>query len=398
MKMKLTKASVEALRLPPDKDEDYAWDTVTEGFGVRMRWPNTKIYYARVGRSQKIALGSVAKLELEAARAAAKRFFAEAILGHNPIKARAEARAKAALTIGSVTERYLAAREDALKTASHRQAKRYLLGPYFEVLHGLPIASVTRGQVAAVVTDIAQNRGKVTAARARDHFSAFYVWALKEGLCESNPVSNTNNPAAGAKPRNRVLSSQEIRELWRLLPDNDFGRIVKLLFWTGCRRQEIGSLEWSEVNFCKASLTIPPARMKGNREHRLPLVPEAVELLRSIAPRPGNRFVFGGARSGFMGFTYPMRELRSALAAAGYVTHWQLHDIRRSVRSELSELGTEPWVSERILAHARQGIEATYDWSRLERPMRQALQLWADRLRALVEGTETNVVPMRMPA
>ena len=79
-------------------------------------------------------------------------------------------------------------------------------------------------------------------------------------------------------------------------------------------------------------------------------------------------------------------------------TDWTLHDVRRSIRSELGDLGVEPWVGEQILAHHRGGIEGVYNHAKLERQMRQALQLWADRLRAIIEGGESNVVPMKMPA
>jgi hypothetical protein len=82
----------------------------------------------------------------------------------------------------------------------------------------------------------------------------------------------------------------------------------------------------------------------------------------------------------------------------GYITDWQLHDIRRTVRSEMGDLGVELWVGEQILNHVRAGIEGVCNWVRLERQMCQALQLWAARLRAIVEGAESTVVPMRMPA
>jgi hypothetical protein len=89
-------------------------------------------------------------------------------------------------------------------------------------------------------------------------------------------------------------------------------------------------------------------------------------------------------------------ELRKCLAATGAVTEtWSLHDIRRTIRSEMGELGVEPWIAEQILNHARHGIEATYNWAKLERQMRQALQLWADRLRSIVEETESTVVALR---
>jgi hypothetical protein len=123
-------------------------------------------------------------------------------------------------------------------------------------------------------------------------------------------------------------------------------------------------------------------------------VPEAVEILRSIPRREGNPFLFG--RRGFYSFSYCHGELRKCLAATGDVTEqWQLHDVRRTVRSEMGDLGVEPWIAETILAHKRAGIEGTYNWAKLEKQMRQALSLWAERLREIVEGGESTVMAVR---
>ena len=182
------------------------------------------------------------------------------------------------------------------------------------------------------------------------------------------------------------------------MPDTSYGKVVKLLFLTACRRVEIGCLKWSEVDLDKAMLVISGARTKNHRTHKLPLLPEAVEILQSIPRQPGNPFVFGGRR-GFTTFSCCGGELQKCLAATGGVVgHWTIHDIRRTGRSEMGDLGVEPWIGEQILNHARAGIEGTYNWAKLERQMRQALQLWADRLREIVDGTESTVVPMRMPA
>jgi integrase len=251
---------------------------------------------------------------LEPAKAAAKRFFAEAVLGKDPAKARAEARAKAGNTLGKVIERYLEVRKPGLRPNSYRHADRYL-NEYFKNLHGRPVEGVTRADVAIAVADIARVHGPVSAARARTALSACYSWALKEGIAgEVNPVAYTNDPA-DEKPRQRMLKPEEIRALWKTCPDTDFGRIVRLLFLTGCRRQEIGSLEWSEINFDRAMLVIPGHKMKTGREHRLPLVPEAVDLLRAIPRRANNPFVFGSPSRGFTGFSTPLVDFRACLAA-----------------------------------------------------------------------------------
>jgi integrase len=390
--MKFTKASVAALQLPAGKTDHFFWDDATPGFGVRLRGTKrTWIAQMRVhGRTQRLALGNVSQIELEPARSAAKRFFAESTLGKDPAKERAKAREAAANTVGVVIEKYLAAREEVARPNTMRNLNRYLR-KLFVPMHGRPIESVTRREVADELNRISKENGKCTAKEARAALSACWTWALKEGIAgESNPVAFTNDPNPGAKPRERVLAPSEIRAIWRALPDLPFGQLVRLCFYTACRRSEIGDLEWSEVDFGKALLTIPGKKMKGRHEHRLPLVPEAIEILRAMPRFEGNPFVFGG-RHGFTTFSYFQTALTSCLAATGEVTEqWSLHDIRRTVRSELGDLGVEPWVGETILAHHRGGIEGVYNQAKLEKQMRQALELWADRLRAIVEGKEAS--------
>lgn len=396
--MKFTKATAASLALPAGKSDHFEWDDATPGFGIRLRG-DRRTWTAQIrvhGRTRRLAIGDIRQIDLEPARAAAKKFFAEATLGNDPAKSRAEARAKAAITVGGTVEKYLTAREAELRPGSFRQVTLFLR-QHFKQLHGLPLDSVTRREVAVAVEAITKNSGPVAGARARTVLSGFYSWALRQGLSDgSNPVEHTNRPG-NETPRERVLAPQEIRSIWLACSgEGDFPRILRLLFLTACRRSEIGSLEWSEINFDRALLTIPGEKVKNHRTHRLPLVPEAAEILRSVPRREGNPFVFGPPRQGYTAFSYAVTELHRCLAATGDVTgHWQLHDIRRTVRSEMGDLGIEPWIGEQILNHARAGIEGTYNWATLERQMRQALGLWGDRLRCIVEGTESNVVALR---
>jgi integrase len=168
------------------------------------------------------------------------------------------------------------------------------LNHYFPSLQEMPIDGVTRRDVAVAVAEIARQHGPVSASRARTALSRLLYVALKEGIAsgESNPATFTNDPAT-EKPRERVLKPAEMRAIWHSLPDTDFGKIIKLLFYSACRRQEIGSLEWSEINFDKALLTIPGEKTKNHRTHRLPLVPEAIEILQSVPRRDSNPYVFG---------------------------------------------------------------------------------------------------------
>src|SRR6516225_7417446 len=127
--MKFTKASVAALQLPPDKIDHIVFDTETAGFGIRLRKTGSRIFIAQMrinGRTRRISIGDVGRIELETARVFAKQFFAQSVLGTDPKAARAEAKAKAAVTVGPTIELYLAAKETSLRSISFKQAARCL--------------------------------------------------------------------------------------------------------------------------------------------------------------------------------------------------------------------------------------------------------------------------------
>jgi integrase len=115
--------------------------------------------------------------------------------------------------------------------------------------------------------------GRQSAKRSRRTLSALFSWASREGLTETNPVTATNDPGKGLPSRDRVLDDDEIRIVWRACGDDNFGRVVKLLLLTGCRRSEIGELRWSEIDLDAGVLTIPGTRTKNHRTLTL-ILPE----------------------------------------------------------------------------------------------------------------------------
>jgi hypothetical protein len=74
---------------------------------------------------------------------------------------------------------------------------------------------------------------------------------------------------------------------------------------------------------------------------------------------------------------------------------FKLHDIRRTVRTGLSALPVPDLVRELVIAHARPGLHKVYDQFAYIEEKRRALELWAGRLRAVVQTSATKVVPLR---
>jgi integrase len=98
-----------------------------------------------------------------------------------------------------------------------------------------------------------------------------------------NPVMGTINPAKGIEARESTLSDAELKMLWPHLRP-----LFRLLLLTGCRRDELGDLRWTEVDLDTGIMTIPGSRTKTSRELILTLPPTAVDILKTI-PRHERR-------------------------------------------------------------------------------------------------------------
>jgi integrase len=388
--MKLDKTTMAALKLPPGRSELFVWDDDLPGFGLRIRGSGVRwIVQYRVGAQQRReSLGDVRKITLDAARKIARQRFAQAELGRDPAAERAKARVLAVaakLTLEKVAESYLAAKAGVVRPATYNQTRLHLTN-HWSALAGRPLDSIKRSDVATTLHQITQQHGRTAAGRARSNLSALFSWAMREGLCEANPVLATNDPAEGIQPRERVLSDRELTVVWRACQEDDFGRIVQLLILTGCRREEIGGLKWSEVDFDAGVMTIPGERTKNRKNHSLRLPSAAVDILRATPVRLGRDFVFGARGHSYSAWSYSMLALNSRITAIErkQLPHWSLHDLRRTMRTGLGRLGVQPHIAERAVNHIKGGVEAIYDRYRYEREITAALALWADHVLALI--------------
>ncbi len=192
-----------------------------------------------------------------------------------------------------------------------------------------------------------------------------------------------------------MLTDHELGAIWRACQDDDFGRIVKLLILTGCRREEIGGLKWSEIDLDTGIMTIPGERTKNHRPLALTLPPMAIDILRSVPHRADRAYVFGVRGGAFSAWSYATLALNNRIAAAEGkpLAHWTLHDLRRTMRIGLGKLGVPPHVAELVINHVKGGVQGIYDRHRYELDQ-QALALWADHSFAVVEGRASKIVTL----
>jgi integrase len=150
--------------------------------------------------------------------------------------------------------------------------------------------------------------------------------------------------------------------------------------------------------------TIPAERMKADAPHTVPLTSEAIKIVETL-PRfqnGGHLFSTPFGQKPVCGFSKAktrldslmLDELRSFAADpnAVEIEPWTIHDIRRTVRTGLSALPIPDLVRELVIAHAKPGLHKVYDQYAYLNEKRQALELWATRLRAIVRDSAPQLV------
>ena len=398
--MKLTTATVAALKLD-GKTDLIVFDDDLPGFGFRLRLSaggkvlkSWVIQFKRSGISRRITLGSALVLGVEAARTQAKKLLGRVAIGEDPAADRRDRRAKDALTMRSQVTEFLAAKEKTLAPRTLGESTRYLTDPkYFGPLHNMALDRITLRDVAGRIVVIQRERGSATATAARGALVGFFSWCMRMGLTAANPTIGSINPET--KPRERVLSGEEIRAIWQACADDHHGKIIRLLILLGARRAEIGGMAWSELDLesPQPSWTLPAARSKNGKAHTLPLLPMAERIIQSV-PRMASRDYLFGARSRD-GFTI-WDKSKQGLDARANVSDWTVHDLRRTTATKLADIGVQPHIIEQILNHQsghKAGPAGVYIRSNYERETRTALALWEDHLTALITGDERKVVP-----
>jgi integrase len=297
-------------------------------------------------------------------------------------------------TIKGAVDAYLAEAETRAKK-SYKEIRRYLVSAWAEI-HELDGESVTHRDLIAPLRRIAEKHGKTTANRAKASLSAAFVWSVRNGLLhrDSNPCTFLRSWEE--KPRDRVLSVEELAQIWIASEqvNETFGRMLRLLILTGCRRSEIADLSWQEIDFAGRVIKLPAERVKNGRAHVVPLAPAAMAILAST-PRLSTHRCFVN----FSSWSWAAKRLNDLIGLKA----WVVHDIRRSCATHWheEELGADGDLIELCLNHAtgRSKIAATYDRSQRPAERKRLLEAWAELiLRAAGEPTPTvgqNVVSLR---
>ena len=367
------------------------------GLFLRVCKGGSKQWVQRItvhGRPVEMGLGGWPLVSLEEAREEAFENRRTARRGGNPLALKRDMRVPAfADALDKVIGLHKGAWRDARTESNWRSSMDVYALPR---LGRMPVDAVTTGEVLAILMPI-WNTKRETARKVRHRIGAVMKWAVAEGHRQDNPAGDA---IGAALPKNgahvahhRALPHSEVADAIATVNATGAGHTSKLAFeflvLTACRSGEVRLATWNEIELVAATWTIPAARMKAGREHKVPLSSRALAILTEArALADGSGLVFPATRYGRPLSDSSISKLlrENGIAAVP-------HGFRSSFRDWCGELTNSPReVAEACLAHTTANqVEAAYARSDLIAKRRALMQRWAEYL----AGASADVVLLR---
>jgi integrase len=361
--------------------------------------------FMRDGRARMMGLGSLDTIGLADARERAREARKALLDGIDPIEARKTSRQALAareskrITFREAAEQAVAVFQDEWLNPKHGQQWPATLETYvYPVIGKLSVADIDAGHIEKLLRPIWTQKHE-TARRVRQRVERILGWAAAAGYRSSeNPaaLANVGPLLASGKKIKKVrhqpaMPYDELPPFMAELRASSFisARALEFTILTATRTSEVTGARWPEIDFAAKVWTIPPERMKANREHRVPLSRAALALLAAL-PREGDGYVFPGAKAHRPLSNMAMLEMLRGMRSEGYV----VHGFRSSFRDWAGEQTNFPRdVAEAALAHAlRDKTEAAYRRGDALEKRRRLMEAWAEYCAKPVAG---DVLPMR---
>jgi integrase len=422
-RVKFTEKSVAKLRAPdPSGGQRLYWDAGLPGFGLLVSGVSDARTWIVKGTGKRRKIGRADVMNLEQAKAAARKALLGLAAGIDPRAKRASA-----ATLGEIAEAYVAlASLKPRTTESYRDAaKRYFVDWLDKPISSITVEAVEKRHrsIAAEVAarDRAENfrRAKVhlrraekterdwpeASARHRALFEAAKEREPRSGHAVANGAMRTlralwnfaldKDPTLGPNPvrlkknwfevarRERLVKADDLKRFHdavMTLPNPVIRDYVRLLLYTGLRRREAAGLKWDDVDFKAGVVRLPAATTKSRRKLDVPISDVVRDILVARRAIGNAKFVFpANSESGHI--EEPRAALDLVAAATGIAI--SVHDLRRTYVSVAESCDISPIALKGLVNHAiGKDVTSGYVVLSTER-LRDAAQRVADRLKEL---------------
>ncbi len=384
--MRLTARKIEALKKKRGRYSDGHGLVLQVISDTNSSW---LFCYERGGRAHAMGLGPTHTISLKEARESARAARQLLLGGTDPLQRKRAERDRRTLEAGKnvtfkeCTEQYFARHESKWSNRKHRAQFQNTLATYvYPTMGSMPVAMIDESLVLKCLQKIWTTK-YATAARVRQRIEAVLDYATASKLRSGdNPARWQGNlqhllPSPTKQTEHHAaIRYAEIAAFMSRLRDvpGVAARALEFTILTASRSGEARGAKWDEIDLANRTWTIPSARMKGAREHRVPLAPRAMELLSDLGRERDNEYVFIGATRGSAIGSNAMSQVLKKLDSAATV-----HGFRSAFSDWAHEsTGFPNHIIEASLAHiVGSSVERAYRRGDLISKRRKLMEAWA---------------------
>ena len=383
---------------------------VPDGNGLFLRVSHTGhkswIYRYRFGKEKiprRMTLGTYPIMTLAKARVMHAQALQDVSKGIDPGAKLQEGKtaAKAEPTFKDLLDEYW--EKELSKSPSANERKRLVEKDALPCWSSRKVSAIRRRDAVVLLDDV-RERAPVTANRLQGVLVRLFNFASERGMIDFSPLAGMRREKESS--RARVLTDEEIKNLWNALDpqrtDIDIYRLTKLalrtILLTGQRPGEVAQMTWDQIEDGEW-WNIPEEGTKTRSAQRIPINPMLADVIEEANALKSEEspFVFRSTRKDKMpvsvgAMANAIRRHREEMKITERFTP---HDLRRTLRTRLAELGISDVVAERVLGHKLQGVLGIYNRHSYDEEKRHALGLWERRLQEILglSEIESNVIP-----
>ncbi len=248
---------------------------------------------------------------------------------------------------------------------------------------------IERPDIIQIIDSILARGAHIQANRTLATIRKMFAWAVERSIVPINPAAGISKPS-NERAKERALSLDEICSLWTETYDPEIippegAKALKLILLTGCRPGEVLNFTWE--NYEDGWLEIPGSATKNKNPHRVYFS----EFVKEIIGDPSEGMIV----SRYDGSQVPVYSLSSWIRRSNHLglTPWTPHDLRRTCATRLAESGVNPFIVQKILNHAPQGITAqVYNQYSYAKEISSALEALGNTVRNKLKAQVNRVV------
>ncbi len=347
----------------------YYYDTNIRGLGLYVTKNGVKTFfvYRKVqGKPIRIVLGRTDEISLEQAREKALAVHSQIAEGINPQEKKRAIREE--ITLGELWEIYLERHAKLHRSSWHNDEAIYRL--YLSAWSDRKLSFISAQTIRDLHAKIGRENGMVRANHVHALLRLMFNKAIEWGWNKSNPAYAVKRFKETS--RERFLSVQEMKAFLEALDKEPCESVRDYLYmslFTGARRSNVQAMRWQDIDFESLQWLIP--HTKNGKPHIVPLVEQAVDILKRRRLKTNSQWVFPSKRSKSGHLENPCAIWKDVLKRSE-ITNLRIHDLRRTLGSWQAALGANSYVIGKSLGHTSQ--QATAIYARLDlTPVRQSL-------------------------